>query len=199
MELDAGSRTFSLASSLPDAGLGSVWPTAVLTGASLAAAGSAGAWVGGVATGAHPSWSIAVFSAEHALWGTAVGALAALALRLAGRRRPGLLDPARRRALAWRVTRVAVGLGLVLPFLLALAANPSPGALRAALGPLAGVLAGTLVWALAARRARGLPRLDPARVAVLVALVTLPLANAFEIASGAPTSLVEVWRGLLNL
>ena len=198
MELDAGSRTFPLASSLPDVGLGSVWPTAVLTGASLAAAGSAGAWVGGLVSGAHPSWSLAVWSAEHALWGTAVGALVSLALRVAGRRRPGLADPVRRRALAWRATRAAVGVGLVLPFALILALNPSLDALRAVSAPLTGVLAGVVLWAAIARRARGLPRLDPARVAALLALVTLPLANAFEVASGAPTSLVEVWRTLLT-
>ena len=194
MQLDAGTKTSALASALPDVGLGSVWPTAVLAGASLASASAAGAWIGGVAVGGDPTWNFAVWSAEHALWGTGVGALVALGLRVVGRRRPLLSEPVRRRALGLRLTVGLVAAGLALPFVIFLAQDPS----SRALGPLLGLLGGAGLWTLVARRRRGLSRLDPARVAALVALVTLPLANAFEIAAGPPPSLLEVWRILLT-
>lgn len=193
MELEAGPQTHGLASALPDVGLGSVWPTAVLAGATLASTCAAGAWIGGVAVGSDPTWNFAVWSAEHALWGTAAGALVALGLRVAGRRLPALADPARRRALGLRLTVGLVVCALALPFALAL----GEAGLARALGPLLGALGGAVLWFLAARRAPSLRRLDPARVAALVALVTLPLANAFEISAGAPPSLLEVWRILL--
>ena len=196
MEFEAGPQTHGLASALPDVGLGSVWPTAVLAGATLASTCAAGAWIGGVAVGSDPTWNFAVWSAEHALWGTAAGALVALGLRAAGRRRPALADPAHRRALGLRLTVVLVVCALALPFVLALITGGTGGP-AAAQGPLLGALAGGVLWFLAARLAPSLRRLDPARVAALVALVTLPLANAFEISAEAPPSLLEVWRTLL--
>jgi len=194
MEFDASPSVLAPASATPDVGLGSVWPTAVLGGASLAAAAAAGAWVAAALTGARPAWSLPVWSAEHALWGTAAGAVVALALRLAERGVPALAVPARRRVVGLWTTAalVSLGLALVLGILGARAAELAPA-------PLLGALGGAALWLAGARRTRpaqGLARLDPARVAALLALGTLPLANG--LAAGRPASLLEVWRLLLG-
>ncbi len=197
MELEAAPRASALSSATPDIGLGSVWPTAVLAGASLAGVAAAGAWFGGAVTGAEVRWNLAVWTAEHALWGTAAGAVVALVLRLVQRALPAIADPTRRRILGrrWTVRLVSAGLLAVVVWQASgagLQSLPSP-----VFGPLFGLLAGIGLWIALARRVGGLVRLDPARVAALVALVTLPLANGLDPGAGTAWSLLGAWRALL--
>jgi hypothetical protein len=168
-------------------GWGGVWPAAILVGASCAAAMSAGAWLG--ARVDHPSLPpLAQWIAEHALWGTVLGAAVTLALRLGSSRNPALLVAARRRWIAVRATPAGVGLAFAFA-LLALAGSPA-----ALLGPLVGLGVGAAAWFALLRAclagSRELPRLDPARVAVLVAVLTVPL-----VAESGP--LLDAWRAVL--
>ncbi len=185
-------RAIALASSRPDHGWGGVWPAAILVGASSAAALSAGTWLGGwTGTSALPSFPHWV--AEHALWGTVLGATVTFGLRLGSSHNPALRVDARRRTVAARATPVGVGLAFLVA-LIGLA-----GSLGAAAGPALGLAAGAGAWFaglrlwLAGSRSGELPRLDPARVAVLVALLTMPLASS---ASGGAW-LLDAWRAVL--
>jgi hypothetical protein len=196
-----------------------LWPAAALFGATSAAAAASGAWL--AAQPARP-WTLPEWAAEHALWGTFVGVALALVVRLGARFDPWLRDCGRRRAAAARLAAIcvaALGLMLVVPLLVPLAASRAdawPNALRVLAG--AGLGAGAC-WLLLvrsiARRTRfaALPELDPLRVAVAIAVLTLPLASAGErqapsastasIASRAappaarPTTLLDAWRMLL--
>jgi hypothetical protein len=186
------SRVIALATSQPDEGWGGVWPAAILVGASSAATMSAGAWLGAsISSSQLPS--LPYWIAEHALWGTVLGAAVTLGLRLGSSRNPALLVDARRRSIAAQVTPVTVGLAFALALLI-LAGSP-----LAAAGPLAGLALGGGLWFLGLRRwlagvrPRDLPRLDPARVAVWVAVLTVPLA--LRGADGA--RLVDAWRAVL--
>ena len=132
-------RAIALASSRPDEGWGGVWPAAILVGASSAAVLSTGAWLGAWASApslpALPFWV-----AEHALWGTVLGATVTFGLRLGSSRNPALRVHACRRSIAARATPAGVGLAFVL--VLALLA----GSLGAALGPALGLAAGAGAW-----------------------------------------------------
>jgi hypothetical protein len=203
-----------------------VWPVAALFGSVTAAAASLGAWLAAWATGLERPWSVLDWVAEHALWGTLLGALLALVIRLGARFDPALRDGDRRRAAGARLAGVCVALSL------AAVTGAVAGTHAQAWGRFLPVLAGAwgallAAWALLGRglvgRARfaALPSLDPARVAVLIALLTLPLApgvrHAPQLGGGqevgnqaslvgrpeagpqAPESVLEAWRVLLGV
>lgn len=202
-----------------DSELGSAWPVAALFGACSAAVGAAASWAIAPALGGSRPWGLLVWCAEHALWGTVLGTVIAAFLRLGARYDPLLLDGAHRRAAAARVVPACVALCL-----LALAAPAGADLVRwqralfaAASAGLFGVAAARLLaGALAgSRRFEVLPRLDAARVAVLIALLTLPLAggasgkdaSSVQAAGllgdapgslGAPASLVAAWHVMLG-
>jgi len=197
-----------------------VWPATVLLGAGCAASVAAGVWIGALSLSERPPWPLGKWVAEHALWGTAAGALTALALRLLSVWRHGLRDPDVRRRLGAR----SVSLGVVLGFAPLLATHARGAA--ETLGPLAGLACGLLAWAIVLRiwlhaPARRLdpPALDAPRVAIAVALLTLPLAGnrtpraepedhstlpatesppAGERNVPSPTSLREAWQVMLG-
>lgn len=202
-----------------------VWPVAALFGAITAASASLGAWLAAWGAGLERPWSVLDWVAEHALWGTFLGALLALVVRLGARVDPALREGGRRRAAGARLTCVCVALALAA--VTGTLAGSRPEAWARSLPVLAGAWGALLVaWALLGRgiagRARfgALPSLDPARVAVLIALLTLPLApgvrhapllGASEVvgqraslvarpdAGGpAPESVLEAWRALLG-
>jgi len=196
-----------------------VWPVAALYGSISAAAAALGAWLANWTSGAARPWAVLDWVAEHALWGTLLGGLLALVVRLGARFDPALNVASQRRAATARLSAVCVALGL-----LALAgawAGPRPQAWGSALPALAGGgIALALAWALLGRglaggaRFRALPHLDPARVAVLLAVLTLPLAPGVRHASedtaqaslsgrpalraGAPASVIDAWRVMLG-
>lgn len=177
---------------------GDVWPTAVLFGAVGASAAALGAWLAALASGATRPWFVLDWTAEHALWGTLAGALIAVVVHLGAPHDPALADVGRRRAAAARLATVCVGLGL-----LALAGLVGGG--RGEAWPrlalqLCGAGAGlALSWTLLARALAGraaagaLPALDPLRTAVLLAVLTLPLAAGVRRAPlDAPTALARL-------
>jgi|SRR5688572_8885786 len=193
-----------------------VWPVAALFGATCAAAAASGAWL---AARSDRPWTLFEWAAEHALWGTAVGVALALVVRCGARLDPWLGDAGRRRAAGARLSAICVGaLGLAL--LVSLAAG-RPQLWPAALRLLAGAAIGWLAcWFLLARsigrsaRFSSLRELDPLRVAVAIALLTLPLASSGErteasvstagltlpvsTSVAAPATLLEAWRMLLG-
>jgi hypothetical protein len=171
---------------------GGVWPAAILVGASSAACLAAGVW-SGVAFSAGSAVDFLPWVAEHALWGSALGALVTLALRLGSSRNPALSMAKRRRTVAVRATPAGVALGVALATGV-LAGSPRIG-LAAGLGAAlagAGWLAGLLLW-LRARSISDVPRLDPAHVAALVAVLTLPLT----IVPDHALSLLDAWRACM--
>lgn len=200
----------------------SVWPAGALFGGISTGAAALGVWLGAPLLGATRPWALADWVAEHALWGTLAGASVALVVALGARWDPSLAHPGRRRAAA---ARLAVLCGL-LGLLALVGALAGPGleawgrALpQLALGGTAATLGGLLLGRFLAgrERRRVLPPLDPARVAVVLALVTLPLAQGvrhapdqllggFTLASApveppdpaTPTSLVEAWQVMLG-
>ena len=162
-------------------GSGGVWPVAALFGALSAAAASLGAWAAAWLAGGERPWFVLDWIAEHALWGTLIGVVLTLVLRLGARFDPELSDLGRRRAAAARLSTVCVGLGLFC--LTAVLAGNRGAAWQRVTIELVGAAAGLgLAWVLLGRRLAGsarfavLPVLDPLRVAVLLAVVTLPLA-----------------------
>ena len=181
---EGNARVVPLASTLPDAGWGSVWPVAILFGSACAAAMSGGAWLGAelLGDGVHPDGAgvagFATWVAEHAAWGTALGAFVTLALRLVARRWAKLRGPAQRRAVA-AGSVVACTIALLLALLITLSVDA-----RQTLAAGSGIVLGFVLWILGVRlwlrrsprTLEELPRLDPARVAILVALLTIPLA-----------------------
>lgn len=190
---------------------GGVWPVAVLFGAIGASAAALGAWLAALAGGATRPWFVLDWTAEHALWGTLAGGLVAAIVRLGAALDPELADAGRRRAAAARLAIVCVGSGL-----LALAALLAGGRGEAAwwrvVLELCGAAAGLgLAWTLLARflagrtRVEALPALDPLRTAVLLAVLTLPLAagvrrapsDAPHVSGGLPSSLHEAWQVML--
>jgi hypothetical protein len=205
-----------------------VWPVAALFGAVTAAAASLGAWLAAWAAGLDRPWSVLDWVAEHALWGTLLGGLLALVVRLGARVDPTLRAGDRRRAAGARLSGVCVALALAA--VTGALAGSHPQAWARSLPVLAGAWGALLVaWALLGRgiagRARfgALPSLDPARVAVLIALLTLPLAPGVRHApvqgdgggsgargtqaslvgraaapAAAPESVLEAWRALLG-
>lgn len=201
-----------------------VWPVAALYGALTAAAAALGAWLAAGTSELVRPWSLLDWVAEHALWGTLLGALLALVVRLGARLDPALRDPGRRRAASARLAAISVALGLVA--LTGALAGSRAGTWGRAWPALASAwLALGATWALLGRslagrsRFRALPRLDPARVAVLIALLTLPLAPGVRhgpqgevgggssqaslvgrppAAASAPESLLDAWRVMLG-
>ena len=125
------------------------------------------------------------------MWGTACGAITAAALALLAHALPELRQEEKRRARA-----------CLLVFALAAALPLAPAALAALDGSLR--LGGGIALALAAAlwlsalplvRAGRLPRLDPIRAAVILALLTLPLtANMYP----QRFSLLGAWRAMLG-
>jgi hypothetical protein len=196
-----------------------VWPVAVLFGATLAAAASSGAWIAARPGALGRPWTLLEWTAEHALWGAFLGIALAVVVRHGARFDPWLRDAGRRRAAGARLSAVCVAaLGLALTMKLAAASEQAwPNALRSLVGASLGFAA---CWLLLVRgivrtpRFASLPELDPARVAVAVALLTLPLASnsarelpkaaaaalALPISSHAapPSTLVDAWRRLLE-
>jgi hypothetical protein len=198
----------ALASRLPDAGAGSVWPASVLVGACASAVLSAGAWLGVVVGGQRVPWPFAMWVAEHALLGTALGAIASVLLLLGRGFDPLLRDARERRAAAVRLTLLW---SAVAQLCLISLAGPLA---RVPTGLVAGFAVGLGLWIPALRawlgpgaRVSRLPRLDPARAVVLVALLTLPLAGGLTLGSpGAerpggsapvPASLWRAWQFML--
>jgi hypothetical protein len=196
-----------------------VWPVAVLFGATLAAAASSGAWIAARPGTAGRPWTLLEWTAEHALWGALVGAALAFVVRHGARFDPLLRDAGRSRAAVARLSAVCVAaLGFVLTLKLAAAGEQVwPNALRSLAGASIGFAACWLVLVRGIARAptcASLPALDPARVAVAVALLTLPLASnsarevpkaaaaalALPIASHSapPSTLLDAWRRLLE-
>lgn len=162
-------------------GTGGVWPVAALFGALTAASAALGAWLAAWVSGSARPWFVLDWLAEHALWGTLAGALLTVVLRLGARFDPSLSDLGRRRAAVARLTVLCVGLGLLA--LTALLAGSRGEAWSHIAIELAGAGLGLgLAFALLARclagslRFEALPGLDPLRTAVLLAVVTLPLA-----------------------
>jgi hypothetical protein len=197
---------------------GSVWPVATLFGASLAAAAALGAWIAAWIAGLPRPWFVLDWMAEHALWGTLVGVALACLLRCVARFDPTLSDAGRRRAAAARLSATCVALGLVA-LAAQLAGRRGEAWESAAIELLGAGLGLWCVWMLLGRRLAGavrfdaLPRLDPARVAVGLALLTLPLAAGIrrlpldgpsgaqrpEIAARVlPASLLEAWQVMLG-
>ena len=180
-----------------DCELGSVWPVAVLFASGGCALVSTGAWVSARAVGVVPPWPLLLWIAEHAMWGTLIGIGISLILRLGARFDPRLIDASERRAAAARLALIWVGLAFVcLAGLIGTRHAPAPA-------PLVGLLIGALLSVLVARLCLGrldrwgeLRRLDPARVAVCVALLTLPLATGIH---AGPSSLWGAWRALLGV
>jgi hypothetical protein len=205
-----------------------VWPVAALFGAISAASASLGAWLAAWAAGLERPWSVLDWVAEHALWGTCLGALLALVVRLGARADPALRDAACRRAAGARLAGTCVA--LTLAAVTGAVAGSQPLAWARSLPVLAGAWGALLLaWILLGRgiagRARfgALPSLDPARVAVLIALLTLPLAPGVRHApllggadgtgspsaqaslvgraappAEAPETVLEAWRALLG-
>ena len=198
---------------------GSVWPVAALFGATTAASAALGAWLAAPLGGAARPWSVIDWVAEHALWGTLLGGLLALVLRLGARLDRQLDQEARRRAAAARLAALCVALAL---FTLAGAlAGPRAALWERALPALGGAALGlALAWTLLGRWLAGgsrfqvLPHLDPARVAALIALLTLPLYQGVRHAPDAatqaallsspagahepPASLLDAWQVMLG-
>lgn len=188
-----------------------VWPVAVLFGAVGASAAALGAWAAALASGVAAPWFVLDWTAEHALWGTLAGALMAAVVHFGAPFDPVLADLGRRRAAAARLAMVCVGLGLV-----ALAALVAGG--RGAVGSrlpleLCGAAIGLFAaWKLLARALAGrarvdaLPALDPLRTAVMLAVLTLPLAEGVRRApldaapapNALPASLDDAWQVMLG-
>ena len=172
-----------------------VWPVAALFGATSAAAASSGAWLAARPGAAGRPWTLVEWGAEHALWGTAIGAALALLLRCGARVDPSLGDAGRRRAASARLAVLCVAAG-GLALLAALAAPHTdlwPNALRLLAGASLGL--GAAWYALARWVGRGarfasLPALDPSRVSVALALLTLPLASSGERGAAAELAFV---------
>lgn len=198
----------ALASRLPDAGGGSVWPASVLVGAVASAVLAAGAWLGVALGGTRVPWPFDMWIAEHALLGTALGTIASVLLLLGRRFDPLLCDARERRAAAVRLTLLWSAVAQLC--LISLAGSLS----RVPTGLIAGSAVGLCLWIPALRAWLGpgahvsrLPRLDPARAVVLVALLTLPLAGGLTLQSrGAgrpggsepvPASLWRAWQFML--
>jgi hypothetical protein len=194
----------ALASRVGDAGCGSVWPVAVLVGASASASLAFGAWFAGRVSGEPVPWTASEWVAEHAVWGTLAGALVSLVLRCGAHWDPTLRDPTARRAAAARLAGIWVAVGVIC--LTAIAA----GGRSVASAPILGLLLGAALWILAVRawlgdsqRLLALPRLDPVRVAVLLAVLTLPLRNGIQPEPGMGAedlvpSLWTAWRVMLG-
>jgi hypothetical protein len=188
------SADLALVSPYPDDGPGSVWPTALLAGGVSAAALAAGTWIALEAAGARPDFGFADWVAEHAVWGMAAGLVVTWILRLGRRVDPALSSPQARRAAALR-------LGLVSSLALWLVVAATTRAL--ALAPefvLGGLLAGLALllfvarlWLRSLRRVSALPRLDPLKVAVGLALLAAPLQDG-----GAAASLRAAWQVMLG-
>jgi hypothetical protein len=162
-----------------------VWPVAALFGATSAAAASSGAWLAARPGAAGRPWTLVEWGAEHALWGTAIGAALALLLRCGARVDPSLGDAGRRRAASARLAVLCVAAGGLA--LLAALAGPHTELWSNALRLLAGASLGLgAAWYALARwvgrgaRFASLPALDPSRVSVALALLTLPLASSGE-------------------
>lgn len=157
---------------------------------------SMGAWLSARAAGVVPPWPLLTWTAEHAMWGTLIGIGISVVLRLGARFDPRLGAASERRAAAARLALVWVSLAFLCMAVL-LAKRSSP-----AMAPLLGLLLGALLSVLIARICLGrldrwgeLRRLDPAKVAIWVALLTLPLASGLP---GVPGSLWGAWRVLLG-
>lgn len=199
---------------------GTVWPVAALYGAISAAAAALGVWVASWLSGAARPWAVLDWVAEHALWGTLLGGLLALVVRLGARVDPSLVAAGQRRAASARLAAACVALGLLA--LAGASAGSRPQAWGHALAALAGGGFGlALAWTMLCRglaggaRFRALPNLDPARVAALLALLTLPLAQGVRhapesasqasllgrgvaVRAQAPDSVLEAWRVMLE-
>ena len=190
---------------------GGVWPVAVLFGALGATAAAFGAWLAALAGGATRPWFVLDWTAEHALWGTLAGALVAAVVHFGAPFDPVLADAGRRRAAAARLATVCVGLGLVA--LAALVAGGRDEAWSRVALELCGAAGGlVLAWTLLARlmtgrlRIEALPAIDPLRTAVLLAVLTLPLAagvrraplDAPPAAARLPASLSDAWQVMLE-
>lgn len=179
-----------LASLASDEGPGSVWPTAVLFGAASAALLAGGAWVGIEACGVRPVYSFGDWIAEHALWGLAAGVLVTWILRLGVRFDPLLRDPCARRAAAARLA--AFGALIALLSFAVLARAPFERLAVVAVAMLASLSALALLvrlWLRELRRLAALPRLDPLKVAAVVALLLAPLQDG-----GTAGSLQHAWQ-----
>lgn len=183
-----------LASSTPDEGPGSVWPVALLAGGLSAALLAAGVWVGLEASGARPRFGFADWVAEHALLGLGAGLAVTWILRLGRSLDPLLACERARRAAALRLALLSS-----LALLCVLAASSRALFDRpffVLTGLLAGAAAATFglrLWLGSLRRARELPRLDPLKVAVLLAFVLAPLQDG-----GAAASLRGAWQVMLG-
>ncbi len=178
-----------------------VWPAAALLGALGSGLLSAGAWVGAALDGVGRPVGVVRWTAENAVWGTLFAVAVALsthaaarAPRLAGG--PALADLPARRATAARLVMLAV---VCAHFALA-AAAAARGELGA--GPLLGLVGGLVAVAAVVRAGLrcslhlgDVPALDPVRVAVLLAAVTLPVTGSL---SAAPPSLLPAWRAMLG-
>jgi hypothetical protein len=184
---------------------------AVLFGAVGASAAALGAWLTAVASGAGAPWFVLDWTAEHALWGTLAGALMAAVVHFGAPFDPTLADLGRRRAAAARLATIGVGLGLVA--LAASAAGGRPAAWSSVTRELCGAALGLVAaWTLLARglagrsRVAALPALDPLRTAVLLAVLTLPLAEGVRRApldvarapAHLPDSLGDAWQVMLG-
>ena len=188
------SAPIPFASTTPDVGPGSVWPVAVLCGAVSAAVLAASAYVGVEASGVAPAFGFGAWVGQHALWGTLAGVAVTWILRLGHRLDPQLAEPSARRAAAARLATFGVLIGLAC----LAASSRAPlerlgfvaGALLAGIGAL---LYLARLWLRSLRRIVALPRLDPLRVAAVVALLLVPLQ--YE-SPGA--SLARAWRVMLG-
>jgi hypothetical protein len=188
-----------LAATTSDVGPGELWPSAVLAGATTAAALAAGAWVALDVAFGHANVAFGDWIALHASMGLVGGVLVTWILALGRRFDGALARPEQRRAAAVRLSSFAAAATSVC---FAFALRPD---LRQALAAAAGlgigaafvVLAGrALVFGPAVQRGFGslaLPRLDPLRVAPLVALLLVPLQDGVEC-----SSLGEAWRVMLG-
>jgi len=182
-----------LASTTPDIGPGSVWPTAVLSGSASAAVLAASVWFSFDIAGARPAVPLDDWIAMHALLGLVAGVLVTWILRVGIRLDPLLESASERRAASARLSSIGAAATCVC---FAFTAHGGPRSSALALLGLA--LGAAVVLGTARFLLRGgaslsaLPRLDPLRVAPLVALLIVPLQDGVD----AP-SLAEAWRVML--
>ncbi|MCC7013938.1 MAG: hypothetical protein IT454_15385 [Planctomycetes bacterium] len=173
-----------LASTVPDVGPGSVWPTALLCSTVSSAVFAAGAWVGVEACGIVPVFSFSAWVAVHALFGLGVGLAVTVVLSLGRRIDPALHSSTAARAAAVRLSVFGVALGVAAFAMLSRAALvPLLSSLTAMGASCAGLLLLAKFWLRRIDRLFALPRLDPLRVAGIVAFLLVPLHDGSMTAS----------------
>jgi hypothetical protein len=184
----------AFASAMPDVGPGGVWPAALLSGSVGGAMLAASAWVGIEASGVAPALAFGEWIAQHALWGAFSGIVATAVVVAGARFDASLASRGARRAAAARLALFGAALGLASFAMLARAPLEVLAiVLGAALAGFGGVALLARLWLHDVRALASLPRLDPLKVAAIVALLIVPLQDG-----AASASLREAWQVMLG-